>query len=74
MHLESRGGSTALPIERVKIVMRYTNPPGDTPDGINHGEIPVVDWPVRTTLNAGDHMIGPEHICALFAFCLGRRE
>jgi len=58
MYLESRGGSTALPIERLKIVMRYTNPSGDSPDGINHGEIPVVDWSVRKTLPAGDHMIG----------------
>jgi hypothetical protein len=58
MYLESRGGSTALPIERLKIVMRYTNPAGDSPDGIKHGEIPVVDWSVRKTLPAGDHMIG----------------
>ena len=58
MYLESRGGSTALPIERLKIVMCYTNPSGDSPDGIDHSKIPVVDWPVRTTLQAGDHMIG----------------
>jgi hypothetical protein len=58
MYLESRGGTTTLPIERLKIVMCYANPSGDSPDGIDHGKIPVVDWPVRQTLATGDHMIG----------------
>ena len=53
MFLENRGGRTTLPIERLRIVMRYQNPSGLSPEHINHAEIPVVDWPIGMRLLAG---------------------
>jgi hypothetical protein len=41
----NRGGSTALHIQKLQIMMRYTNPPGHSPAHPNHAEIPIVDWP-----------------------------
>lgn len=37
--------------------MRYVDPPGPSPDGVNHAEIPVVDWPLGMSLLAGDDEI-----------------
>lgn len=51
--LENRGGSTTLPIERLKIIMRYQNPPGSSPEHLNHAEIPIVDWPIGMQLLSG---------------------
>ncbi|MGD9221984.1 MAG: hypothetical protein PVH22_01985 [Desulfobacteraceae bacterium] len=53
LFLENRGGRTTLPIERMQIIMRYQNPPGRSPDHLNHAEIPIVDWPIGMTLFAG---------------------
>ena len=53
MVLENRGGSTTLDIDRLEITMRYSNPPGSSPDHLDHGEIPVVDWPIGMQLLAG---------------------
>jgi hypothetical protein len=48
MFLECHGGSTSLPIERVKITMCY-EPPGD--DFMS--EIEIVNWPIRMWLLSG---------------------
>ena len=53
MVLEDRGGSTTLDIARLRIIIRYSNPPGSSPDGLNHAEIPIVDWPIGMHLLAG---------------------
>ncbi|GAB6907933.1 conserved hypothetical protein [Desulfosarcina cetonica] len=53
MFLENRGGRTTLPIDRLRIVMRYQNPPGLSPSHLNHAEIPVVDYSVGMSLLAG---------------------
>jgi hypothetical protein len=57
MVLENRGGSTTLHIQRLQIIMRYTNPPGHSPDHLNHAEIPIVDWPIGMPLLSGDDEI-----------------
>ena len=33
--------------------MRYSNPPGSSPVGLNHAEVPVVDWPIGIELLSG---------------------
>lgn len=53
MFLENRGGRTTLPIERLRIVMRYQNPSGLSPAHLNHAEIPIVDAPIGMSLLAG---------------------
>jgi hypothetical protein len=53
MFLENRGGRTTLPIKRLQIIMRYQNPPGISPDHLNHAEIPIVDWPIGMQLLSG---------------------
>lgn len=53
MVLENRGGKTTLPIDRLQIIMRYQNPPGFSPDHLNHAEIPIVDWNIGMNLLAG---------------------
>lgn len=58
MFFESRGGTTTLPIRYMKLVMRYTDPPGSSPQGINHAEIPMVDWDINMSLLSGDDEIG----------------
>jgi hypothetical protein len=45
MVLENRGGSTTLDIQKLQIMVRYTNPPGHSPAHLKHVEIPIVDWP-----------------------------
>jgi hypothetical protein len=57
MLLENRGGSTLLHIQRLQIVMRYTDPPGRSPDHLNHAEIPIVDWPIGMQLLSGNDEI-----------------
>jgi len=53
MFLENRGGRTTLPIERLQIIMRYQNPPGRSPDHLNHAEIPIVAWEIGMPLLSG---------------------
>jgi len=65
LYLESRGGTTSLPIKHLKIVMIYDDPPGSSPHGsrhvvngldlslVNHAEIPIVDWDINMTLFSG---------------------
>lgn len=53
MFLENRGGRTTLPIERLQIIMSYDNPPGRSPDNLNHAEIPIVDWHIGMQLFSG---------------------
>jgi hypothetical protein len=53
LFLENRGGRTTLPIKQMQITMRYQNPPGRSPDHLNHAEIPIVDWPIGMKLLAG---------------------
>lgn len=53
IYVENRGGSTTLPIDRLQIIMRYTDPPGLSPDDLNHAEIPIVDWSIGMSLLAG---------------------
>jgi hypothetical protein len=53
MFLENRGGRTTLSIERMQIVICYDNPPGRSPDHLNHAEIPIVDWPIGMQLLSG---------------------
>jgi hypothetical protein len=53
MYLENRGGSTTLPIDRLQVVMRYTNPPGLSPEHLDHAEVPVVNWSIGMRLLAG---------------------
>jgi hypothetical protein len=55
--LENQGGTTALNIAHLQIVMRYSNPPGSSPVGINHAEVPVVDWPIGMELLSGQDEI-----------------
>lgn len=57
MYLENRGGSTTLPIDRLKIVIRYKDPSGLSSGHLNHTEIPIVDWPIRMRLLAGNDEI-----------------
>ena len=69
MFLENRGGKTSIPIDHLKIVMNYDDPPGSSPrqsdhiiDGldlneIRHGEIPIVDWHIGMTLLGGYDLI-----------------
>jgi hypothetical protein len=57
MFLENRGGRTTLPIERLKIIMRYRNPPGHSPTHLNHAEVPIVDWPLGVQLLSGSDEI-----------------
>ena len=53
IYLENRGGRTTLPIGHAKIVMRFQDPPGSSPAGMNHAEIPIVDWPIGMQLYSG---------------------
>jgi hypothetical protein len=53
MFLENRGGSTTLNIERLQVIMRYTDPPGSSPVHLDHAEIPIVDWPIGMQLLSG---------------------
>jgi hypothetical protein len=53
MYLENRGGSTTLPIKRLKIIMNYEDPAGSSPSHLNHGEIPIVDWSIDMDLLSG---------------------
>jgi hypothetical protein len=57
MFLENRGGRTTLRIQRLQIIMRYDNPPGLSPENVNHAEIPIVDRTLRKTLYAGNSEI-----------------
>jgi hypothetical protein len=57
IYLENRGGTTSLPIKHMKLVMRYQDPPGSSPKGINHAEIPMVDWDINVSLLAGEDEI-----------------
>jgi hypothetical protein len=57
MYLENRGGSTALPLSRVFIEMNYDDPAGSSPHGIDHGKIPIVDWPFHALLRSGNHRL-----------------
>lgn len=54
LFLENRGGRTTLAIHRLQVVMRYQNPPGLSPAGIDHAAIPIVDWTIGMQLLAGD--------------------
>jgi hypothetical protein len=62
MYLENRGGSTALPLAHVFIEMNYNNPSGSSPRGIDHGKIPIVDWPYYRTLKSGNHRLSLNYI------------
>jgi hypothetical protein len=53
LYFENRGGRTTLYIKHLKIIVRYNNPPGLSPDGLNHAEIPIVDWAIGMQLLAG---------------------
>ncbi len=53
MFLENCGGRTTLPIERLQVIMRYQDPPGDSPSHLNHAEIPIVDWRIGMRLLSG---------------------
>ena len=65
LYLENCGGSTALTIKNIKIIIVYDNPPGTSPhqsnhvvDGlylslINHAEIPIIDWELNMELLSG---------------------
>jgi hypothetical protein len=57
LFFENRGGTTTLLIRHLKLVMRYADPPGSSPEGINHAEIPMVDWDLNMSLLAGDDEI-----------------
>ncbi len=57
LFFENRGGTTTLFIRHLKLVMRYADPPGSSPKGINHAEIPMVDWDLNMSLLAGDDEI-----------------
>lgn len=53
MFLENRGDPTRLSIDRLQIVMCYDNPPGLSPENVNHAEIPIVDRRLRKVSPAG---------------------
>jgi hypothetical protein len=57
MYFENRGGRTTLPIARLQIIMRYTNPAGLSPSHLNHAQIPIVDWPIGMSLLDGNDEI-----------------
>ncbi len=57
IYLENRGGDTTLAIKHLKLTMRYKDPAGSSPAGINHAEIPMVDWAINMTMLAGNDEI-----------------
>ena len=57
MYLENRGGRTELRIGHLLIEMNYDNPDGESPAGLDHGCIPIVDADFNRTLRAGRHCL-----------------
>ncbi len=69
IYLENYGAPNTISIKHLKIVMRYNNPPGSSPDAsdyvvngldlslIDHAEIPIVDWSINMDLLGGKDRI-----------------